>query len=68
MKIIFFLEYYFPNIGGVETLFKGLVDNLSETNNTITVITARPYPDSPIHIKEILFIQLPIMLQYLHSL
>ena len=48
MKIIFFLEYYYPNIGGVETLFKNLIDSLAQENHKITIITARPYPDSPL--------------------
>jgi len=48
MNIIFFLEYYYPNIGGVETLFKNLIDNLAQENHKITIITARPYPNSPL--------------------
>ena len=28
MKVLFVLEYYYPNIGGVEKLFKTLAESL----------------------------------------
>ncbi len=33
------MEYYHPHIGGVETLFKNLVDKLNQTDNKITILT-----------------------------
>lgn len=39
MKILFVLEYYYPNIGGVETLFKNLIEKLSQNGNEIYIIT-----------------------------
>jgi len=39
MKILFILESFYPNIGGVETLFKNLTDELSHQNHQITVLT-----------------------------
>lgn len=39
MKILFILESFYPNIGGVETLFKHLADHLSHQNHQITVLT-----------------------------
>lgn len=39
MHILFILEHYHPNIGGVETLFKSLVDALNERGVQTTVIT-----------------------------
>jgi len=47
-RILFFLEYYYPNIGGVETLFKSLVDSLAAEGYQITILTARPYPTTPL--------------------
>ena len=41
MKILFVLEYYHPHIGGVETLFKSLVDQLISTGHQVTIITQR---------------------------
>lgn len=41
MKILFVLENYYPNIGGVETLFKNLVDHLVEAGNECIVITSQ---------------------------
>lgn len=42
-KILFILESFYPNIGGVEFLFKQLVDKLIELKWDITVLTARSY-------------------------
>lgn len=39
MKILFILEYYYPNIGGVEVLFKNLAENLVNDGHSILVIT-----------------------------
>ena len=39
MKILFVLENYYPKIGGVETLFKSLVDALLTDGHEITVLT-----------------------------
>lgn len=39
MKILFVLESYSPNIGGVETLFKNLVDSLNTDGNQILILT-----------------------------
>ncbi len=41
MKILFVLEYYYPHIGGVETLFKSLVDQLTDSGHQVTIITQR---------------------------
>ena len=41
MKILFVLEYYYPNIGGVERLFKSLTEHLVNSGNEVTVLTNR---------------------------
>lgn len=41
MRILFILEYYYPNIGGVEKLFKDLAENLVVNGHEIMVITNR---------------------------
>lgn len=41
MRILFVLENYYPNIGGVETLFKSLIDNLVKDGIEIRVLTNR---------------------------
>jgi len=48
MKIVFVLENYFPNIGGVESLFKSLVESLAKEGHEITIITSRIVPTSPL--------------------
>lgn len=45
MKILFVLEYYYPHIGGVESLFKSLIDTLSAQGHQIIVLTNR-YDDT----------------------
>lgn len=47
MKILFVLEYYYPNIGGVETLFKTLAESLVQKGNEVQVITMRFDPELP---------------------
>ena len=38
-RILFVLENYYPNIGGVETLFKSLAESLVERGSQVTVLT-----------------------------
>lgn len=47
MKILFVLEYYYPNIGGVETLFKTLAERLVQKGNEVQVITMQFKQDLP---------------------
>tara|TARA_B100000497_G_scaffold118705_1_gene145235 strand:+ start:3502 stop:4596 length:1095 start_codon:yes stop_codon:yes gene_type:complete len=39
VKILFILEYYHPHVGGVETLFKNLIERLGLGGHDITVLT-----------------------------
>jgi glycosyltransferase involved in cell wall biosynthesis len=41
MKILFVLELYYPNIGGVEKLFKSLADELVKQKHEVLVVTTR---------------------------
>jgi glycosyltransferase involved in cell wall biosynthesis len=41
MKILFILENYYPNIGGVETLFKSLSASLIKEGHQVTILTNR---------------------------
>jgi D-inositol-3-phosphate glycosyltransferase len=41
MKILFVLEYYFPHIGGVETLYKNLCEGLVKKGHTVVVVTSQ---------------------------
>ena len=41
MRILFVLENHFPNIGGVETLFKSLTEALAQKGHQVTVLTNR---------------------------
>ncbi len=47
MTILFVLENYYPNIGGVETLFKSLVEQLSANGHQVIVVTTLLYKDDP---------------------
>ena len=47
MKILFVLENFYPNIGGVETLFKSLTEQLVKEGHEVTVITTRLNKDMP---------------------
>ncbi len=39
MRILFVLEYYHPHIGGVENLFKQLVEELVKRGNQVSILT-----------------------------
>jgi D-inositol-3-phosphate glycosyltransferase len=41
MKILFVLEYYYPHVGGVETLFKELCEGIHKQGHEVTVVTSR---------------------------
>lgn len=41
MKILFVLEYYYPNVGGVETLFKTLAESLVKKGYECKVLTSK---------------------------
>lgn len=41
MKFLFIVEHYFPYIGGAETLWKNLSEQLVENNHQVIVITTR---------------------------
>lgn len=47
MKILFFLEHYYPKIGGVETLFKSLAEALVGKGYQVTVLTTRTSREMP---------------------
>lgn len=51
MKILFVLESYYPNIGGVETLFKSLAEALSHRNHQVRIITVHPGGGVPVEEK-----------------
>lgn len=41
LHILYVLENYYPNIGGVENLFKKLVEKVAEEGHRVTLITTR---------------------------
>lgn len=47
MRLLFVLENYFPNVGGVEILFKNLAERLAEKGHHITIITTQLSPEHP---------------------
>lgn len=47
MKILFVLENYYPNVGGLETLFKTLVEKLAAAGHEITIVTTKPFGGLP---------------------
>ncbi len=70
MRIVFVLENYFPNIGGVESLFKNLVESLAKQGHEITIITSRITPASPLKEKKgnIFIRRMPFNNRYLFTI
>lgn len=52
MRLVYVLEYYYPNIGGVETLFKSLIESLAKEGHQITIITSQVNSSSPLKEKQ----------------
>ena len=69
MKILFILEYYYPNIGGVEVLFKNLAENLVEDGHTVLVITNKSSKAllSKENINGVIVKRLPLLNRYLFT-
>ncbi|MBT8189525.1 MAG: glycosyltransferase family 4 protein, partial [Bacteroidia bacterium] len=70
MKILFILENYYPNIGGVETLFKNLSESLVKNGYEVTVLTNRFSNDLPLRedINGVKVIRTPLKNRYLFTL
>jgi len=51
MRILFVLENYYPNVGGVETLFKNLIEQLAEKGHQVKLITTQLNPEDPLEEK-----------------
>ena len=70
MKILFVLENYYPNIGGVETLFKSLCESLAQSGYQIIVYTnkfdSNLEPEE--HINNVKIIRAPFKNRYLFTL
>jgi len=69
MKLVYVLELYYPNIGGVETLFKNLIESLAKEGHQITIITSRISTDDPLREKHgnIQIIRMPFNNRYLFT-
>lgn len=48
MKVLFVLEYYYPNVGGIEKLFKGLAESLAKEGHEVMVLTNKFKKSIPI--------------------
>ncbi len=70
MKILFVLENYFPNLGGVETLFKSLVEELEREGMEIVILTTRLSTADPVsqQLGNIRIIRLPFPNRYFFTL
>ncbi|MBP7741053.1 glycosyltransferase family 4 protein [Candidatus Woesebacteria bacterium] len=67
-KILFILESFYPNIGGVEYLFKQLVDSLVRLNWDVTVLTAKSYENTKINkIENLKIFRIPVRSRYLFT-
>lgn len=70
MKILFVLENYYPNIGGVETLFKTLIEQLVRANHECIVVTSQLHPGDPLEesMPGLKVIRIPVANRYLFTL
>lgn len=66
MKILFVLEHYYPNIGGVEKLFKQLAESLVLQNYEVTVVTTKYKSQLPAKqlINGVQIVRLPLRNRY----
>jgi len=70
MQILFVLENYYPNVGGVETLFKGLIEQLASKGYKIKLITTRLNKSLPKveHLKNITIYRYTYFNRYLFTI
>ncbi|MCB0630659.1 MAG: glycosyltransferase family 4 protein [Saprospiraceae bacterium] len=70
MRLLFVLENYYPNIGGVETLFKQLIGQLVAAGHECTVITSLLQPEHPRQEQKdgLTIIRIPVPNRYLFTL
>jgi len=70
MKILFILENHYPNIGGVETLFKYLTEALSKKGHSITILTNQFDKSLPKqeNLNGVTIIRVPFQNRYLFTL
>ncbi len=70
MKILFILENHYPNIGGVETLFKYLTESLAAKGHTITVLTNQfdKKLERRMHLNGVDIVRVPFRNRYLFTL
>jgi glycosyltransferase involved in cell wall biosynthesis len=70
MRLLFVLENYYPNIGGVETLFKTLVEKLVGAGHECVVITSRLNDtDPPLEaMPGLQIVRIPVSSRYLFTL
>lgn len=70
LRVLLVLEYYYPNIGGVETLFKALAEDLVKKGVKVTVLTNKFRRDLPS--KEVLegveIIRVPFFNRYIFTI
>jgi len=69
MRILYILENYYPNIGGVETLFKSLAESMADKGHQITVLTNRfdPGLKKNEHLNGVAIKRLPFRNRYLFT-
>lgn len=69
MKILFVLENYYPKIGGVETLFKSLIESLVDQGHEITLLTNKGLGGLPIVTNSpgLKLVRVPLINRYLFT-
>jgi glycosyltransferase involved in cell wall biosynthesis len=70
MRLLFVLENYFPNIGGVETLFKQLIERLVAAGHECIVITSLLHAEHPRveHLGGLTIVRVPVASRYLFTI
>jgi len=70
LRILFILENYFPNIGGVETLFKFLAEELIRNDHHLTIVTNKHLKSLPFReeSKNLTILRFPFKNRYLFTL
>ena len=70
MRILFVLENHYPNIGGVETLFKSLTESLVKEGHEITILTNKfaKHLERRVVLNGVTIIRVPFFNRYLFTL
>ena len=69
MRILYVLENYYPNLGGVETLFKSIAEGFAEQGHHVKIVTTHLFPETARYERQgnLEIVRMPLRNRYLFT-